>query len=74
MYRIWFPRGLDEPDIALLRVEIESAEYWNPKAGWLSELATRLRSAITRTRLLPPKHGVIELGGGVRPAPTGAEM
>jgi len=31
--RAWFPRGLDEPDLALLRVSVERAEYWDPAAG-----------------------------------------
>jgi general stress protein 26 len=25
----YFPRGMDDPDLALLRVRIESAEYWD---------------------------------------------
>jgi general stress protein 26 len=27
--RTWFPRGTDDPDIALLKVEVERAEYWD---------------------------------------------
>jgi len=26
---VFFPRGLDDPDLALLRVDIEKAEYWD---------------------------------------------
>lgn len=25
----WFPKGLDEPDIALLKVVLLKAEYWS---------------------------------------------
>lgn len=38
----WFPRGLDDPDLALLEVRIDKAEYWdeprheNVKIGTLS--------------------------------------
>ncbi|MBE9038237.1 pyridoxamine 5'-phosphate oxidase family protein [aff. Roholtiella sp. LEGE 12411] len=29
----WFPKGLDEPDIALLKVNINQADYWdNPSS------------------------------------------
>jgi len=28
-YRAWFPRGLDDPELALLRVDVETAEYWD---------------------------------------------
>ncbi len=27
--RIWFPQGMDDPDIGLLKVTIDSAEYWD---------------------------------------------
>lgn len=27
--KIWFPKGLDDPDIALLRVNLHSGEYWD---------------------------------------------
>jgi general stress protein 26 len=28
-YESWFPRGKEDPDLALLRVEVEKAEYWD---------------------------------------------
>jgi general stress protein 26 len=28
IYKIWFPGGLDDPELALLKVEVEKAEYW----------------------------------------------
>jgi general stress protein 26 len=27
--RLWFPEGVDDPDLALLRVNIDAAEYWD---------------------------------------------
>lgn len=27
--RVWFPKGQDDPEIALLRVEVQQAEYWD---------------------------------------------
>lgn len=34
--RVWFPKGPDDPDIALIRVEIDSAEYWDaPSSAWV---------------------------------------
>lgn len=29
----WFPRGLDDPELALLRVEVDQAEYWDIGLG-----------------------------------------
>ena len=27
--RVWFPQGKDDPEIALLKVDVEAAEYWD---------------------------------------------
>jgi general stress protein 26 len=29
----WFPEGLDDPELALLRIEPELAEYWDVQAS-----------------------------------------
>ncbi len=31
-YEPWFPKGLDDPDLALIRVEAQEAEYWDASA------------------------------------------
>ena len=32
-YKAWFPKGLDDPDMALLRVDVTKAEYWDTPGG-----------------------------------------
>jgi general stress protein 26 len=49
-FKMWFPEGKDDPDVALLRVSLERAEYWDsPSAigyalgyalGFVSSLVT----------------------------------
>ncbi len=68
----WFPQGPDTPNMALLRVEVERAEYWDPRAGRFSDLMERVRSAITGTPVLPGKHGRIEIGHPEAPKPPAA--
>lgn len=29
LMRTWFPKGIDDPDVALLKVDVEQAEYWD---------------------------------------------
>jgi hypothetical protein len=29
LYREWFPKGLEDPELALLRIEVTRAEYWD---------------------------------------------
>lgn len=34
--RVWFPKGPEDPDIALIRVTVTSAEYWDsPSSAWV---------------------------------------
>ena len=47
IYKAWFPEGRNAPDLALLKVEVEQAEYWDSPSskvvqtlGFLKALAT----------------------------------
>jgi general stress protein 26 len=37
-YKAWFPQGLDDPTLALLKVHVESAEYWDVPSGKMTLL------------------------------------
>lgn len=45
--KAWFPKGLDDPELGLLRVEVERAEYWDAPAGKVVVLAGLAKSLIT---------------------------
>lgn len=47
LYRAWFKEGKDDPDIVLLKVSVERAEYWDYSAGVLVQLAGFIKSAVT---------------------------
>ncbi len=34
--KAWFPKGLDEPDIALLKVSAHKAEYWDAPSSFVA--------------------------------------
>lgn len=38
MASAWFPKGLDDPDLALIEVEPESAQYWDSTASTMRYL------------------------------------
>ena len=38
-HRTWFPLGLEDPELALLRVDVERAEYWDMLSSAMVELA-----------------------------------
>jgi hypothetical protein len=33
MYKAWFPEGEDDPDIAVMRVEVAEGEYWEANSS-----------------------------------------
>jgi len=48
--KVWFPEGKDDPNIALLKVDAEEAEYWdNSGAKGLKYLFEAAKALITRS-------------------------
>jgi len=47
VHAAWFPKGMDDPELRLLCVQIERAEYWDVATNALSLLAGFARKAIT---------------------------
>jgi general stress protein 26 len=39
LYSAWFPMGLQDPNLILLKVHIQAAEYWDEAAGRMVPLA-----------------------------------
>ena len=50
----WFPGGVDDPHLELLRVDVEEAEYWEDKKPKVLQFAEIILGAVTGT---PPKSG-----------------
>jgi general stress protein 26 len=38
LLKAWFPKGLDDPNLGLLRVDVEKAEYWDAPSSKLVQL------------------------------------
>lgn len=45
--KAWFPQELDEPGIALLKVTVKTAEYWDAPAGWVAKTIGFVKAATT---------------------------
>lgn len=39
--KAWFPKGVDDPDIALLKVSVERAEYWDSSSSTMTHIKVR---------------------------------
>ena len=52
--KAWFPGGLEDPDLELVEVKINHAEYWNITESKMTQLLKMTTAAVTGT---PPKMG-----------------
>lgn len=43
----WFPKGVDDPDLALLRVDIEKAEYWDSPSSKVSQVVSFVSALVS---------------------------
>lgn len=53
MAKAWFPGGAGDPDLALLEVKIQHAEYWNVTESKVTQLFKMAKAAVSGE---PPKH------------------
>jgi general stress protein 26 len=47
LHKAWFPKGLDDPNIALLRVEVDKAEYWDSPSSAVVRLFGFAKAVLT---------------------------
>lgn len=47
MVKAWFPDGIDDPDLVMIRVDVYKAEYWDVKESKPVQLFKMARAAIT---------------------------
>jgi general stress protein 26 len=46
-YKAWFPGGLDDPDLALIKVEMDKAEYWDSPSSSMVHLFGFVKALVT---------------------------
>lgn len=47
MYKAWFPRGLDDPQLVLIRFTAETAETWDSDSSRMVQLLKMMKAAVT---------------------------
>ena len=47
MYKAWFPKGENDPEITVLRVDVQEADYWEASSSKLVVYAKYLAAAVT---------------------------
>lgn len=46
-FKMWFPKGKDDPDVALLRVSLQKAEYWDSPSSTVGFMLSFVSSLVT---------------------------
>jgi len=60
-YAAWFPDGVDEPDLALLRVDVETAEYWDSPSSVVAHAIALVKTQVLGQRPDPGDNKVVNL-------------
>ena len=60
-YKAWFPGGLDDPNLALLKVEVDGAEYWDSPSGAVVHLIGVAKALATGERYQPGENEKLDL-------------
>lgn len=47
IYKAWFPEGLNDPEISLIGVNVESAELWDSPPSKVVQMAGFVKAAVT---------------------------
>ncbi len=45
--KAWFPKGVDEPDIALLKINADQGEYWDAPSSVVAHVFSLAKVAVT---------------------------
>ena len=63
IFRAWFPKGLEDPELTLMQVKVESAEYWDQPSSKLVQLTGFVKALATGEpyRAGPGEHGRLDL-------------
>lgn len=59
--RTWFPKGQNDPEIALLRVDVEAAEYWDAPSSAMVHAFGYAKAVLTGEPRHPGDHSTVRL-------------
>ncbi len=60
-YKAWFPQGLDDPNLCLLRVQVDKAEYWDSPSSAVVHIVGFVKAIATGHRYDPGENQKVRL-------------
>jgi general stress protein 26 len=61
IHKAWFPEGVDDPHLSLLKISIEEAEYWDSPNSKLVQIAGFIKALVTGQEADGGDYGKIKL-------------
>ncbi len=61
MYKAWFPEGLEDPELALIKVQVDSAEYWDSPSNMIVRLVGFAKAMVTNNPYAVGDHQKVQL-------------
>ena len=61
LYKAWFPDGKDDPEITVIKVQVEEAEYWEAPPNAIVRNVKILSAAITGGKVSVGEHEKVSL-------------
>lgn len=62
IFRTWFPKGTEDPDIALLKVEVQQAEYWDSPSSTMVHAYGYVKAVLTGAPPNPGENAKVNMG------------
>ena len=59
--KVWFPKGQDDPDLALLAVTVQQAEYWDAPSSTMVHAYGYVKSVLTGQAPSPGENAKVDL-------------
>lgn len=60
-FEAWFPDGLDDPQLSLLKIEVEGAEYWDSPSSTIAHVKGFIQTKISGEQQQVGEHAKVEI-------------
>jgi general stress protein 26 len=59
--RTWFPKGIDDPEIAIMKVAVDQAEYWDAPSSTMVHAFGYVKAVVTGRSPDPGEHAKVSV-------------
>lgn len=60
-YQAWFPQGLEDPELSLLKIHVDGAEYWDAPSSTVAHVVGFVQAKLTGKSGDPGDHAKVAL-------------